>query len=49
MTEATMLPLRNPRTGVEARITPRRVLTFKASPVLAAKVNGEVAAEGADE
>ena len=40
---------RNPRTGVEARITPRRVLTFKASPVLAAKVNGEVAAEGADE
>ncbi len=32
---------RNPRTGEEATITPRRVLTFKASPVLNAKVNGE--------
>ncbi len=31
---------RNPRTGVEVPITPRRVLTFKASPVLAASVNG---------
>ncbi len=32
---------RNPKTGVEAPITPRRVLTFKASPVLVAVVNGE--------
>ncbi len=32
---------RNPKTGVEAPITPRRVLTFKASPVLVAMVNGE--------
>jgi integration host factor subunit alpha len=31
---------RNPRTGVEVPITPRRVLTFKASPVLAAAVDG---------
>ena len=31
---------RNPKTGVNAVITPRRVLTFKASPVLVAKVNG---------
>jgi len=31
---------RNPRTGVEAPITPRRVLTFKPSPVLSASVNG---------
>lgn len=31
---------RNPRTGVEVPIKPRRVLTFKASPVLAARVNG---------
>jgi integration host factor subunit alpha len=31
---------RNPRTGVEAKITARRVLTFKASPTLVARVNG---------
>lgn len=36
---------RNPKTGVEAPITPRRVLTFKASPVLVAVINGEVAPE----
>lgn len=36
---------RNPKTGVEAKITPRRVLTFKASPVLVAHVNGEDAAD----
>ncbi|MFY9658611.1 MAG: HU family DNA-binding protein, partial [Methylocystis sp.] len=34
---------RNPKTGVEAAITPRRVLTFKASPVLVAVINGEAA------
>jgi integration host factor subunit alpha len=31
---------RNPRTGVEAPIKPRRVLTFKPSPVLCAAING---------
>jgi integration host factor subunit alpha len=36
---------RNPKTGVEAPITPRKVLTFKASPVLVAHINGEVAPE----
>ncbi len=37
---------RNPRTGVEVPIKPRRVLTFKPSPVLFALVNGsEVAPE----
>ena len=34
---------RNPRTGVEVPITPRRVLTFKPSPVLCASVNGVTA------
>ncbi len=29
---------RNPKTGEEARITPRRVLVFKASPVLKERV-----------
>jgi integration host factor subunit alpha len=31
---------RNPRTGVEAAINARRVMTFKASPTLIARVNG---------
>ncbi len=31
---------RNPRTGVEATIDARRVVTFKASPSLIARVNG---------
>jgi integration host factor subunit alpha len=31
---------RNPRTGVEAKIEARRVLTFKPSPTLIARVNG---------
>ncbi len=31
---------RNPRTGEEAPICPRTVLTFKASPVLVAQMNG---------
>jgi integration host factor subunit alpha len=34
---------RNPRTGVEAKIDARRVLTFKPSPTLIARVNGEKA------
>ena len=33
---------RNPKTGAEANVTPRRVLTFKASSMLAARVNGEI-------
>jgi integration host factor subunit alpha len=32
---------RNPKTGAEAMVTPRRVLTFRASPVLVARINGE--------
>ena len=36
---------RNPRTGVEVPIKPRRVLTFKPSPVLCASINGMVAEE----
>jgi integration host factor subunit alpha len=36
---------RNPRTGVEVPITPRRVLTFKPSPALCAFVNGVAAEE----
>jgi integration host factor subunit alpha len=32
---------RNPRTGIEVPITPRRVLTFRPSPVLLALVNGQ--------
>lgn len=40
---------RNPRTGVEVPITPRRVLTFKPSPVLSAAVNGASAGEEPDD
>jgi len=36
---------RNPRTGVEVPITPRRVLTFKPSPVLSAAVSPSAAEE----
>jgi integration host factor subunit alpha len=39
---------RNPKTGVEAAITPRKVLTFKASPVLVAHVNGDAPPEEAE-
>ena len=39
---------RNPKTGVEAAIKPRRVVTFKPSPVLVARVNG-YALEGFEE
>ena len=39
---------RNPRTGVEVPIKPRRVLTFKPSPVLSAAVNGMTAEEEPD-
>jgi integration host factor subunit alpha len=37
---------RNPKTGEEAPISPRKVLTFKASPVLVARVNGEAINDG---
>ena len=37
---------RNPKTGIEAPITARRVLTFSASPVLVAQVNGEMIPAG---
>ena len=30
---------RNPKTGVEAKITPRRVLSFKASNILKKRIN----------
>ena len=39
---------RNPKTGIEAPITARRVLTSSASPVLVAKVNGETIPAGED-
>jgi len=32
---------RNPKTGVEVPITARRVLTFRASQVLKARINGD--------
>ncbi|GAC1333570.1 MAG: hypothetical protein NVSMB26_14880 [Beijerinckiaceae bacterium] len=35
---------RNPRTGVEAPIRPRRVVTFRPSPVLLGRVNGNTRA-----
>ncbi|MBF0187575.1 MAG: integration host factor subunit alpha [Magnetococcales bacterium] len=34
-------PGRNPRTGEEIEITPRKVLTFKPSQILRNKVNGK--------
>ena len=37
---------RNPKTGIEAPISARRVLTFSASPMLVAKVNGETIPAG---
>lgn len=40
---------RNPRNGVEATIDARRVLTFKASPTLIARVNGRNAPAGEDD
>lgn len=33
---------RNPKTGVEVPITPRRVLVFKPSNVMKARINGEI-------
>lgn len=39
---------RNPKTGIEVPITPRRVLVFKPSSVLKARVNGQVIADEND-
>ncbi len=32
---------RNPKTGVEAKITPRKVLVFRASHIMRARMNGQ--------
>jgi integration host factor subunit alpha len=40
---------RNPRTGVEAPIAPRRVVTFRPSPVLLGRVNGNARATFSEE
>lgn len=37
---------RNPKTGVEVAIEPRRVLVFKPSNVLKARINGEPEPDG---
>ncbi|MGP9821317.1 integration host factor subunit alpha [Salinarimonas sp. NSM] len=39
---------RNPKTGVEVPIEPRRVMVFKPSNVLKARINGESVADGED-
>jgi integration host factor subunit alpha len=39
---------RNPKTGVEVPITPRRVMVFKASNVLKARINGIEMADEAE-
>ena len=39
---------RNPKTGVEAPIRARKVVTFHASPVLVARVNGGPPGEAGD-
>jgi integration host factor subunit alpha len=36
---------RNPKTGIEVPITPRRVMVFKPSNVLKARINGETVAD----
>lgn len=40
---------RNPKTGVEVPILPRRVLVFRPSQVLKAQINGQAVPEGDDE
>lgn len=39
---------RNPKTGVEVPITPRRVMVFKPSNIMKARVNGETVADEAE-
>jgi integration host factor subunit alpha len=36
---------RNPKTGVEVPITPRRVMVFKPSNILKARINGQTVAD----
>jgi integration host factor subunit alpha len=36
---------RNPKTGVEVPITPRRVMVFKPSNILKARINGQAVTE----
>lgn len=40
---------RNPKTGIEVPILPRRVLTFRPSQVLKARINGEPAGRDGDD
>jgi integration host factor subunit alpha len=40
---------RNPKTGVEVPILPRRVLVFRPSQVMKAQINGQAAPEDDDE
>ena len=40
---------RNPKTGVEVPITPRRVMVFKPSNILKARVNGQSVKVGVDD
>jgi len=39
---------RNPKTGVEVPITPRRVMVFKPSNIMKSRVNGEIVADEAE-
>ncbi|MFT8244448.1 integration host factor subunit alpha [Roseomonas sp. BN140053] len=39
---------RNPKTGLEVPISPRRVLSFRASQVLKARINGDAPPAGGD-
>jgi integration host factor subunit alpha len=39
---------RNPKTGVEVPILPRKVLSFRPSQVMKARINGDEAPEGAE-
>jgi integration host factor subunit alpha len=39
---------RNPKTGVEVPITQRRVMVFKPSNVLKARINGQVVEDEAE-
>ena len=40
---------RNPKTGIEVPILPRRVLSFRPSQVLRARINGEPVGNGDDQ
>ena len=40
---------RNPKTGIEVPILPRKVLSFRPSQVLKARINGQTVTDGDDE